>query len=411
MARPNVQVVVTNGNLGLRAPSENGIAVVVVGVPAAPTAGYGTAFLISSIDEAKAAFAAEANAPVLAAFEKGFYAEAAEGSKVYVLAMAQATTLETLLAAANADKALNLANGKARLLAAIKFPAEDYEPTIEDGFDDDVHAAVVAAQTLSEAWTEKNKPFRYFIEGFGFTNIGAAKDYSEQAYRNGGIVVGSIADSTAIATLMALGRAAAIEPQENIGKVKLGSLNINPEDAVKIGATVVDDVSGTNLTSLHTKRYITFEKNENASGYIFNDDNMLCKVDDDYNNLRFGRVVDNAQRIAYKNYYEELKDDVDVDENGRLSSVVEKALEQKIESAIDAEMRGQLSKRKDGTADVVAMINPDVTEYAALYTKNGITNPNLNVIQSETIYLFLFLKPKGCLKYINIYLGLTASSI
>ncbi len=411
MARPQVQVVITNDNLGLRVPLQTGTSVVLVASPAAPTAGYGTAFLVSSKADVAAAFAAAGNEPVVAAFNNGFYAEAPEGTKVYVLAMAQSTMLETLLAAANADKALLLAGGQARLLAAIKFPAGGYTPTVTDGFDEDVHDAITAAQTLAAAWQLQNKGFRALIQGFGFTTIAAARDYSTASNRNVACVVGSVSDSTALATLLALGRAAAIEPQQNIGRVKTGSLNIAAAALVKIAATVVDNISKTDLNTLHNKRYITFERNENASGYIFQDDNMLTEVDDDYNNLAYGRIIDNAQRIAYTEYYEELKDDVEVDAAGRLSAVVEKALETKIESAIDADMRGQLSKRTDGSADVRAMVNPDPVQYAALYAKNGITNPNLNVIQSQTIYLFLFLKPKGFAKYINVYLGLTATSI
>lgn len=411
MARPGVIVNISNGNLGLSAPNANGVSVLLVAAPAAPTAGYGTPFLITNILEGKAAFANAANAPVVAAIEKGFFAEAAEGTKVYVLAMAQATTLETLLAAVNAEKALNMAGGQARLVAAIKFPANNYAPTIAEGLDQDVIAAVTAAQTLADAWKVKNKGFRAFIQGYGFTNPTDVKDYSSATNRNVAVVIGSVDSSTATAAALALGRAAAIDPQQNIGRVKTGSLNIDPAVSVKIGATEADQVSGTLLNTLHTKRYITFEKNEIASGYVFNDDLMACVSTDDFNNLRNGRVIDNAQRVVYKAYYEELKDDVEVDESGRLDSIVERALETKIQVAIDQEMRGQLATRKDGSSDIQVLVNPDVVDFAALYARNNISNPNLNIIQSETVYLFIFLKPKGCLKYINIYLGLSPTTV
>lgn len=410
MSRPKVDVIITNDNLGLRAPSEDGYSVVLVAAPVAPTVGYGVALLVTTLAEIKTQFSAVGNEPVIEAFEKGFFAEAPEGTKVVFLAMAPATNLETLFAAVNAEKALNLAAGDACLLAAIKFPAGGYTPVITEGFDADVHNAVVDAQTLAAAWNAKKKGFRYFIQGYGYTGAAAAIDYKEEAYRNGGIVVGSVADETATATLLALGRAARIQIQENMGKVKTGSLNIDPADSVKIGATEADQVSDADLNLLHQKRYITFEKNEIASGYIWSDDNTLTSVTDDYNNFRHGRIIDKAQRIANREYYEELKDDVEVDENGRLSIVSEKALETKIESAIDDDMRANLSKRKDGSADVTCLINPPLETHAALYAKNNIT-PNFNIIQSETIYLFLFLKPKGSLKYINVYVGLTATSI
>ncbi len=411
MARPGVNVNISNGNLGLIGPSDNGISVLLVAAPAAPVAGYGVAFLITNIAEAKTAFAQANNAPVLAAIVDGFFAQAPEGTKLYVLAMAQSTTLATLLASANADKTLTLAAGAAKLMAVIKFPAGGYVPTIANGFDQDVDTAVTAAQTLADTWKGLNKAFRVFIQGYAFVSAVDAKDYSTANSRNVGCVVGSIDDSTAKATLMALGTAAAIQPQQNMGRIKNGSLQIAPAAVVKIGAIIADQMSSADLNTLHTKRFITFEKNEIAAGYVWNDDLMLTAPTDDFNNLRNGRVIDNAQRIVYKAYYEELKDDVEVDENGRLDIIVEKALELKIQAAIDQQMRGQLATRKDGSSDVVVLVNPDTTEYAALYAKNNIASPNLNLIQSETVYLFIFLKPKGCLKYINIYLGLTATAI
>lgn len=411
MPRPSVSVNVTNGNLNLVPASTNGVTVVLVAAPAAPTAGYGTAFLVKSIAQVKTAFAHVDNAPVVAAFEKGFFAEAPEGTEVYVLAMARTSTLQTLVAVANAEKALNLALGNARLVVAIKFPADNYTPTITNGFDEDVHNAVTDAQTLAEAWQANKKGFRYFIQGYAFSAIADAKDYSATTNRQGHIVVGNIDTSTAIATMIAVGRAAAVSPQRNIGRVKSGSLNIAAASVVKIGTVLPENVSSTDLNTLHTKRYITFEKNAISSGYVFNDDNSLTAATDDYNNLRYGRIIDNAQRITFKTYYNELKDDVELDENGRLDKVEEKALETAIETAIDEEMRGQLSKNADGAADVYCLVNPDTTAFAALYAANEIDNPNLNIIESETVYIFIFLKPKGCLKYINAYLGLTATSL
>ncbi len=407
--RPKVTVAITNGNLNLQGPSENGTTVLLIASPIAPVAGYGVAFTVKSAAEIKVAFAQVGNETVVAAINNGFFAEAPEGTALHILAMAPATSLATLALAANAEKALMLAGGKARLLAMVKFPSGGYTPTITDGFDADVHAAVIAIQTLADSWQLQNKGFRAIVQGYGFTTAAAAKDYNTYAYRNAAIIVGSIANETATATLLAAGRAAFIQPQQNLGRVKTGSLKIAQASAVKIAAVSADLVPPADLESLHSKRYITFEKNAIAAGYVFNDDNMLTIETDDYNNLRHGRVIDNAQRVAFTAYYEELKDDVDVDADGRVATVVEKALQTKIESAIDQAMRAQLSKKTDGTADVICLVNPDAVQYAALYSRNNIL-PNFNLIQSNTIYLFLSLKPKGCLKYINVYLGLTAVS-
>jgi hypothetical protein len=118
-------------------------------------------------------------------------------------------------------------------------------------------------------------------------------------------------------------------------------------------------------------------------------------------------VIDNAVRVAFATYYKELKEDVEVDAGGRLAPVVEKALEAEIESAINQQMAAQLSKKESGFADVDCLVNPDPVQYAPLYAQNNIT-PNFNVQDGGNVYLFLLLRPKGCLKQINIYLGFTA---
>ena len=405
--RPNVSIALTNGNLNIQAPSELGTSGVLIASPVAPVAGYGAWFLISTIDQANTALAQVGNEAVLAAIVNGFFSEAPEGTKLYVLCMAQTTTLAVLFAAVNAEKILYAATGSLRMIAAIKFPANTYSATITNGFDADVHSAVMAAQTLADAWFTKMQPFRFFIEGYAFTIAADAKDYSTEAYRNGGIIVGNIDGSTAQATLLAMGRAAATAPQQNLGRIKTGSLNITQESVVSIGATVVDSVTDSDKELLYSKRYISFEKNQIASGYVFSDDVMLTAVTDDYNNLAYGRVIDNATRVAFSTYYLEEKDDVDVDDGGRLGTLAEKALENDIKDAINQQMAGQLSTNKDGTLAVRCLVNPDPAYYAALYSKNNITAPNFNLLQTGKVYLFLQLRPKGCLKYLTVYLGFT----
>jgi hypothetical protein len=410
MGRPKVNIILSQGGLGLIGPSDFGMSALLVAAPVAPLAGYGVAFTLKNSAQAKLAFAQVGNEAVVKAIVEGFYAEAPEGTPVQVLAMAATTTLSTLLTSANADKALNLGGGRVRLLSAVKFPGVSYVPTVANGFDGDVHTAVTAGQLVADDWFSKKQPFRFFVEGFGFTTAADAKDYVTGTTPNAHIVVGNIDSSTAQVTLLAMGRAAKVSPQENIGKVKSNSLTIKETAVVNIGATLVESMAGADLDSLYDKRYISFEKNKIASGYIFSDDNSLVAPTSDYNNLRYGRVIDNATRVVFSTYYLELKNDVDVDEKGRIALGIEKALENAVEQAIDQNMRVQLSKKKDSTADVQCLVNPDAVVYAALYNSNNIPAPNFNILQTNTVYLFVRLKPKGCLKYINIYLGYTATS-
>lgn len=407
MPRSKALINLVNGQLGILAPSEFGTTFILIATPVAPVAGYGVAFKITSKAEVKTAFAQAGNEDVVTAFNDYYFAEAPEGTQVYVLCMAQSTTLQTLVAAANAEKALYLAAGAARIGAAIKFPSGSYAPTITDGFDVDVHNAVTDAQTLATSWLAKNKPFRILIDGFACTGTYTdAKDYATDSKRNCFIVAGEVNAKSQYLTMLALGRLAKIPSQQNMGRVKNGSLNIADTAAITIGGTPFKNVTSATLDGYYDRRYITLDANEDEPGYILTDDMALTVVTDDYNNMRYGRVIDNAVRVAYSTYYRELKDDVDVDENGRLSKVVEKSLENAIKTNVALNMPGQMSVNKDGTPVVECYVNPDVTAYAALYAANGISNPNLNMITNGgNMYVFISMRPKGSIKNINIYIG------
>jgi hypothetical protein len=409
MLRPNVNITAMNGGLNLQPPAAFGTSAILVASPIAPVAGYSVPFLVKNKKQVSTAFAQAGNEAVVTAINLGFFAEAPEGTALWIMAMAPATTMTELLLAANGDKVLNAGGGAIRLLGVIKFPSGAYVPTITTGFDDEVFTAVTAAQALADSWFGKKQPFRAIIEGYAFDGVAAtAKDYSAEANRNVAIVAGNIDAGTAQATLLALGRKARGESQQSIARIKTGSLNIAETSVVNIGATLVDNYDTDDLDTLWEKRYITFDKNQTGSGYVFVDDNMLTAVTDDYNSWRNGCVIDNITRIAFATYYQEVNDDVDVDENGRLSAAVEKALETAVETSVDNQIRSQLSKKKDGTADVVCLVNPDPVQYAALYEANGISDPNFNLLQTNKVYLFVMSKPKGCLKYLSVFIGFTA---
>jgi hypothetical protein len=413
MARTNVNIGLTNGGLNIQAPSEFGTSALIVSTPAAPVAGYNNAFLIKSSTDAEKAFAQAGNIDILTAIKEAFYGEAPAGTKLYIVCKPQVTTLTQLVSPSNVEPALLLAKGQVRLVAFGKLPDKNIAVLDMEGFDGDVHTAVAGAQTLANTWFNKKQPFRFFIQGSAYSgNSATAKDYSQTNFRNGHIVVGTVKTNDVagelFALMLALGRAARIAPNQNVGRVKTGSLSIDDTYNVKIGQALVDNVPDSDLDTLYEKRYITFEKNAIATGYLFNDDNSLVIPTDDFNNLRNGRVIDNAVRIAFATYYRELKDDVDVIAGGRLSPVVEKALETQIETDIEQQIGSQLSQNNDGRADVVCLVNPDPITFAALYAANGIDNPNLNIFSNGEVYLFVSMRPKGCIKHINVFLGFTA---
>lgn len=408
MARPKVNIGLMNGGLGIALTNAFGNSAVLVSSPVAPVAGYGVAFIVKSAEQAKTAFAQTGNEDVLDAFVAGFFAEGPAGTPVVVLALAEDTTLTQMATEANLDK-LYAEGVDVKLISLIKFPSEDYTPTITTGFDAEVFTAVTAMQTLANTWLGRKKPFCFFVQGYGNTGVVAnLKDYITGTSKNGHIVAFEIDANGATATLLVAGRAARVEPQENIGKIKRGSLVIDDTAAITIGGVAIATFSSTDLDTLYDKRYIAIEKNEVEAGYVINDDNALVVPTSDYNNLRNNRVINEAVRVAFNVYYRELKNDVEATAGGRMSTVAEKALEAAVETAIDQQLRGQMSKKKDGTADVNCLVNPDPASYATLYEQNNITDPNFNLLASGQVYLFIEIRPKGCIKYLNVFLGFVA---
>lgn len=400
MSNPKVTVILGASNLGLAAADETGTMGLLASIPAAPTAGYGVAVLIKSKAQAKAQLADALNAGILAAIEKGFYGEVSEGSPLYCLFVANTTTLTQLADTDNGHfaKIDTLAGKKIRTVAVVRYPADAYTPTITTGLDEDVLTAVTKAQELADVRLATNKMLTVLVEGRGFTNATDLKDFATETAPQVGLVIATEDNNSGISVLRALGKKAANPIQRNIGRVKSGSLNIASNVVIKLGSTAYGSVSVDDLNTLHDKRVITYLVNEDAPGYIFNDDITCVIATSDYGTLSNNAVIGEAMRIAYQQYYKTMKDDLDVDENGRISAAIEKNLQQDIIDAV-------LNSIGDNISGVDALVNPDTTTSAALYAAANISNPNLNLTSSGKLYVFLTIRPKGYVKDVSVLLG------
>lgn len=163
-------------------------------------------------------------------------------------------------------------------------------------------------------------------------------------------------------------------------------------------AKPIAEIDAVDLDDLHNKRYINYIINEDAPGYIFNDDNSLCDAASDYASWGRNAVIGEAARIAYAEYYRTLKDDVDVTDEGELPTVTAKALEQTVEDAINEQIGTNIS-------NVSALVNPDTVQFAGLYENANITNPNINLLAGGKIYVFTSVRPRGYIKDILVVLG------
>jgi len=406
MGNPKVSVLLSNSNLNIKPADLSGVMGIIAAIPVANTSGYGVPVLIKSKIDAAVELADPDNAGILAAIQNGFFGEVLEGAPLYCIFVANTTSLSAMADTDNpyVSNLKNFSGKTLRAIAFVEYPAGTYVPTITNGFDEDVHAAVIKAQLQATAALQAYKPIEMLIQGYGATTAAAAKDYSTLANNNVHIVVAAEAGDTVIPVLRALGKKAAGRPSRNIGRVLSGSLNIVDGTVINIGTNLLATIDPTNLDTYHDKGYITYVVNENAAGYIFNDDVSLCNPTSDYSTWANNAVIGEAMRIAFTNYYQTLKDDVDVDPTtGRIDTSVEKNLEQSIIDKINAGLSSSIS-------GVDVKVNPDTTQYAALYSAASIDNPNLNLTSGGKIYVFLTGTPKGYIKSVTVALGFGLSA-
>lgn len=403
MGNPKVIISLGNGNLGILATGDTGIKGLIAAIPAANTSGYGTPVLLQTKLQAAAELADASNAGILSAIVDYFFEEAPEGTKLYCLFVANTVTLTNLTIKTNTYFATleNFAGKKLRECGFVKYPDVSYTPTITTGFDAEVFTAATNAQALAVQQDGLVKPVICYIQGYGATTASAAKDYVADTKNGVGIVVGAVNNDTAIPVLLLLARRAKTPVHRNPGRIKDGSLAIKDTDTVKVGSTLISAISDTDLDTYHDKRYITFKVNEDAPGYVFNDDTLLTKPTDDYNCITNRAVINEAQRIAYATCYRELKDEVQVDDGGRMDGVAESNLEATITDAISKNLAGSFSA-------VSTLVNPDATQYTAWYASASIT-PNFNLLSGGNVYVFINIRPLGYNKNIMVLLSFTTN--
>jgi hypothetical protein len=152
---------------------------------------------------------------------------------------------------------------------------------------------------------------------------------------------------------IALGKAAAVPVNRNIGRVKDGPLAmVNVDFSSGDAYNVFTDAD---RDTLNDKGFIFFRSHIGKSGYYFNDDHTACVLTDDFAFLNRGRTLDKATRITRSVYLEDLLDEVQLDaETGKLNAASIKHYQASVEKAINEQMTA--SKEIVG---VSAYVNPD----------------------------------------------------
>lgn len=391
MSLPKVSITLLNNQLGQIDATEDGVAgLLMTGVV---TAGYtvlGTTVLITSLQEAvDLGFTAAydvANTTNVNKSIADFYKNG-DGPELYINVVAKTNLMAAMCNTANniLKKLLNDAGGRIRICAVTRVPDGAYVPAYTNQIDADVITAIPLANALANEFAALFKPVRIILDGRDFQGTHAALGDLKTLYTANRVAICIMTDvsgSDNAAVGLVLGRLASIPVQRNIGRVKDGELGITNAYLTN-QVTTIDALSASVQDGIHDKGYVFARKYAAKNGYFFNDDPTATAASDDYNSIARGRVIDKAIIITNEVYTEELLDDLDTDENGRIDAGVIKDYQGKIKKELDAQMT----------------INGEVSGVRV------VIDPKQNVLSTNKVVVQLFIRPKFYSKEIAVTLG------
>lgn len=403
MPRPGISINFQNGQLGQVQDLPDGVfGLLASAVAVAGKFALNTPYQVKSmIDVAALGILPDVDNYVLYKTLKEFYAEAGDGTELWLMGFAKTDkvsdwfTPDVGTGKTPAEGLLDAAGGKISMMLTAFSPDGAYVLTLEDGIDEDVWVAMALAQTLAENYTaSKYAPFYTLFEGYGFDGDKAAlKDMLTLAYNRCQVMLGDTETRTGAtaskgaAVGVFAGRLAKIQVHVNPGKVRDGAVSALKMYILDTPVELYD------VEALHDKSYVTFGTHAKKSGYYIIDDPMATAVADDYHYGTRRRVIDKAYRLAYAALLDFLLDENTVNEDGTMSPIYAKTVENAVEALIYAQMTVNNELSFDST-------NP---KDRGVVCKVDLTN---NVTSTSQLKLSkLQVKPKGYNRFIDVPLG------
>ncbi len=391
MALPGVNITLGSGGLGRVAATADGIAgLLLTGAAVAGEKEGEVKFalnkhyqLSSTKDLAGLGITAENN-PLIDHEVRSFYAQAGDGAELHLLAAPETASLTSMVDGVESPlgKLVEEAAGRIKILGVNRLITAEQEVDDTQGIDADAITAAAKAQQTAESYAAKIMPFRMFLPAAKWSGTLGADSWkpSTMSYNRVAMVLcseGKLNEQYPAAIGMVLGRAAKSEPQQDLGRVKSGSLAAN---GFFTDESPFLEKSG-KTDNINDAGFIFFLNYPGKNGCYLNGCPMACSPTDDYAVLNNGRIMDKAMRIAYDTYISEIMDNIHVDENGKLPSGVCLSFESMIENAVALLMDGQISSFK-------AYVNPDQ-----------------NILSTSRLEIECSIVPLGVLKNIHVLLS------
>lgn len=384
MALPGVTIELMSGGLGRVSATDDGVAgMILTGTAVEEKLVLNKHYQLSTTKDLDTLGVTAENNPLVDHEVRSFYAQAGEGSELHLLVVAEATLL-TAICDPGADSPLSKliegAAGRIRIVGVNRLIGAEEEPANDQGIDEDAITAAAKAQQCAESYAGKIMPFRLFLPAAKWSGeVGTFKP-SESSYNRVAFVLaseGELSGQYTAAVGMVLGRAAKAEPQQDLGRVKFGSLAAS--GYFTDGSPFLEKQGLAD--SLNDAGFIFFLNYPSKNGCYLNGCPMATAATDDYATLNNGRVIDKAMIIAYDTYISEIMDNVSVDTDGKLPSGVCTSFEAMIENAVASLMESQISSFS-------AYIDPDQ-----------------NILSTSRLEVECDIVPMGVLKSIHVKLG------
>jgi hypothetical protein len=391
---PGVNIGFENGNLGVVATNPDGVCCIVASATANGTFTLNKVYTVYSLAEAEALGIIS----TIANYElhktiKEFYAEAGEGTELWIYGVAKTRTLDQLVA--DSEAALIASNRRIRFVI-LKYAPATAENTTTAGLRTGFPATLAAAQAIAEDFTiNKIHPVVFIIEAYNYTGVAQDLIGFEAATTNRvAVLIGDTEKRTGPtaskgAAVGVLG--GRLAKNVNVGRVKDGALK--PLEFFVLD-TPAEQV---NATPLYTKGFITIRTHVGKSGYYFVDDNLACTVEDDYHYMTRRRVIDKAFVLANATLTNYILDDLNLVDGGKLSPIDARTIEADIERTIAQEMsaKGELSVDVTVANDTGIKVLVDTTNNVA---STGIIKGKVSVA------------PKGYGRYLEFTIGYNLNS-
>ena len=389
---PKITIDYGNGALGQTISGADGLLCLVCCGAAAVAGTFDLAqeYSLRKLSDLDALGVTEANNQLLYNTVKDFYTEAPEGTRVFIVGYPPALAMPDVLNKDNPylRNVIESRNGEIRGFAVTAVSGAD--PTITDGLDSNVPAALLAAQKLGEwARTARYAPVFTIIDGLNFSGEASdLKDLKTYSYYRAAIVIGSRESGSANQAVgLVAGRIASGSVDRNIGRVADGALNVL---ALFAGDTAIELAD---TETIHDLSYITFRTFTGIAGYFIANDLMATRETDDYNHLTAVRTIDKAARIAYAALVQQLLDKVRVRSDGTMLQPVIVSWQQVLENAIASNMTAVGELSGDGGDNGVKVY----------------IDPAQDVLATGTINVELRIRPFGYARYIKVLLGFTVN--